>query len=48
MPKPPRRTHGLAQRLQENFVAGEYHQLYDVAREAEPQRIHRAALVFGS
>jgi hypothetical protein len=29
--------------LQEDLVRGQYHELDDVARETEPQRIQRAA-----
>ena len=43
MPQAPCAAHRLAQGLQECFVGGQHDELDDVAREAEPQRIQRAA-----
>jgi hypothetical protein len=44
MPQPPRTPHRFAQGLQEYFVAGQHHELDDLARKAEPQRIQGAIL----
>ena len=43
VPQPPRPAHGLSKRLQEGLVGGEHHELDDLARQAESQRIQRAA-----
>ena len=48
MPKPARRADCLAKRLKEGLVAGKHHQLDDVTRKTEPQRIERAASSSGA
>jgi hypothetical protein len=48
MPQPSGIADGLTQGLQKCLIAGEHDELDNVAREAEPQRIQRAAVFIRS